>query len=852
MLIKGIIISGCSNVMGQWFYENNRTLIVSTTMFLLFTGVICVERCPEECHCLDTHIDCSRRGLTNVPFSLPSWATTLDLSENQIGGFSRLVFAHTPQLEALLLRKNRLTSIPLGIESLANLRKLDLKANNISQVTTIDISRIAKVDVVDLSRNVIRDFPHLHVDLSNNLLKTLRSDTFMMLQSLRILRLSRNKIETIEKSAFQGLFALRLLDLSRNRLSVLHAMTFSSLTSLQNLSLARNMLGTLEDGTFWGLEQLQRLNVAENQLKAVTGGWLYGMHSLLALDLSSNNVAWIDSSAWSLCSTLQWLDLSSNRLRTLPSLLFKKLSRLEYLSLADNQIDTIHRNAMRDLDKLNYLDLSGNGLAMCVEDESVLANTSLPTLQTLKFASNRVRTIPARAFENFPALQNLDLTDNPIASVQNGAFESLHLKRLFINTSSLVCDCELKWFSRWLFLSKLDRKTVIMLCSYPIALRGVDVAVIDDTNLTCVDDSPRPRLLNHPNALVKALLGNNVKLNCTGYGAAPLDIKWKVIRDGRFRLLSHDATTIFFTIIHWPQIVSTVTGLAMEYLFSELQLSDIDFSDQAEYQCIVRNHYGSAYSLKVKLMVLQKPRIDYSPSNVSIVRGGSARLRCAAQGVPAPIIKWVKDGGDSFPAAVERRLHVKANDDNLYVVNVSLADTGIYTCRVSNEAGHVESSAHVLVYVQWLRDGRLIDSNTAPSRLAFKAGNQLLVLSEARASDSGVYGCEFKVGNEVLSRVSSTLVVEIGSEEDWNKRREDIDKISVDKSLQYSVAICAVALVTLAVGVCFVILLMGKRKESRQYSSVKSDSATTTIEKQPTSERDSGVLTETTQVYLVV
>lgn len=61
-----------------------------------------------------------------------------------------------------------------------------------------------------------------------------------------------------------------------------------------------------------------------------------------------------------------------------------------------------------------------------------------------------------------------------------------------------------------------------------------------------VDDSPRPRLLNHPNALVKALLGNNVKLNCTGYGAAPLEIKWKVIRDGRFRLLSQDATTIFF------------------------------------------------------------------------------------------------------------------------------------------------------------------------------------------------------------------------------------------------------------------------------------------------------------------
>ncbi|VDN23137.1 unnamed protein product, partial [Gongylonema pulchrum] len=776
--------------MGQW------VTYATATVILWCTGVQCLQRCPEECHCLDTHVDCSRRGLTDIPSVLPSWATTLelqgnyiekisptafnglssllslDLSENQFVGLSRLVFLHTPRLETLLLRRNRLTSVPLGIESVGDLHKLDLKANNISQITNIDVSRLARIDVVDLSRNVIRDFPRSHLlkaanskitklDLSNNLLSTVRSDTFIGLQSLRTLRLSRNKIETLEKGAFRGLFALRFLDLSRNRLSTLHALTFSPLTMLQNLSLARNLIGTLEDGAFWGLEQLQRLNVAENQLKAVTGGWLYGMHSLTALDLSANSVAWIDSSAWSLSSALTWLDLSSNRLRTLPSLLFKKLSRLEYLSLADNQIDTIHRNSMQGLDNLNYLDLSGNGLAMCVEDESALVNTSLPKLQTLRFASNRVRTIPARAFENFPSLQILDLTDNPIASVQNGAFESLHLRRLFINTSSLVCDCELKWYSRWLFSSHLDRRTVAMLCSHPAPLRGIDVAVIDSANLTCVDDSPRPRLLSHPDALVKVLLGNVVGLNCTGYGAAPLDIKWKVIRDGRFRLLTHDATTSL-NFSRSPITNSSVTGLAMEHLFSELQLRDIDFSDQAEYQCIVRNHYGSAYSLRTKLVVLQKPRIDSSPSNISIVRGGSARLRCAAQGVPAPIIKWMKDGGDSFPAAIERRLQVKANDDNLYVVNVSLADTGIYTCRVSNEAGHVESSAHILVYdnkfwpqledrkvhsgatvifncsvneqfhvsVQWLRDGRLIDPDTAPSRFAFKAGNQLLVLSE--------------------------------------------------------------------------------------------------------------------------
>ncbi|VDN04707.1 unnamed protein product [Thelazia callipaeda] len=913
--------------MGQWFHAINRTRIAFLTMLLLSTGIICLERCPVECYCLDTHVDCSHRSLIEIPSLIPSWVTTLelqgnyiekisptafigldnlislDLSENRIGGFSRLVLTHTPQLETLhlhffsLLRKNRLTSIPLGIESLTNLRRIDLKANNISQITTIDVSRIVTIDIVDLGRNTIRDFPRLHVlsssaskvsklDLSNNIISTLRSDTFVALRSLRVLRLSRNKIENIEKDAFQGLFALRFLDLSRNRISILHALTFSSLTSLQNLSLARNLMGTLEDGAFWGLDQLQRLNVAENQLKTVNSGWLYGMRSLTALyplyfmclnDLSANDIAWIDSSAWSLCSSLRWLDLSSNRLRALPSLLFKKLSRLEYLSLANNQIDTIHRNAMRDLDRLNYLDLSGNGLAMCVEDESVLANTSLPRLQTLKFASNRVRTIPARAFENFPSLQVLDLTDNPISSIQTGAFESLHLKRLFINTSFLVCDCEVRWFSHWLLLSKLDRKTVKMSCSYPTLLHGTDIALIDDANLTCVDDSPRPRLLNHPDPLIKVLLGNDVKLNCTGYGAAPLDIKWKVIRDGRFRLLSHDAmTNLFYN--RSSVINSTVTGLTMEYLFSELQLSNSDFSDQAEYQCIVRNHYGSAHSLKVKLMVLQKPQIDYSPSNISIVQGGIARLKCVAQGVPTPDVKWIKDDGSSFPAALERRLHVKANDDNLYLVNVSSVDTGIYTCHVSNEAGHVESSAHVFVYdnklwpqledrkvrtgatvifncsvkgnfnvsVQWLLNSRVIDPTTAPSRLTFKGANQLLVLSQARASDSGVYACEFKVGNEVLSRVSSTLVVENGDGENWNKKREDNDS-EVDRTLQYSIAACFVTLFILTTGLCCMIYAM---KQKERYSSVKSDSATTIAERS-TIEREQSVLAERVQVCLV-
>lgn len=43
-------------------------------------------------------------------------------------------------------------------------------------------------------------------------------------------------------------------------------------------------------------------------------------------------------------------------------------------------------------------------------------------------------------------------------------------------------------------------------------------------------------------------------------------------------------------------------------------------------------------------------------------------------GIPAPVIKWSKDGGATFPAAVQHRLFVRPNDDHLYVVNVTVED----------------------------------------------------------------------------------------------------------------------------------------------------------------------------------
>ncbi|VDN55885.1 unnamed protein product [Dracunculus medinensis] len=505
-----------------------------------------------------------------------------------------------------------------------------------------------------------------------------------------------------------------------------------------------------------------------------------------------------------------------------------------------------------------FSDLSDNGLAVCVEDGSIFGNTSLPSIHTLKFASNRIRTVPSRAFENFPDLQSLDLTDNPIASIQEGAFESVHLKNLYINTSSLVCDCELRWFPKWLSSSGLDRSTISTVCLHPTFLQGIDITMVDVSNLTCVDNSPRVRLVKHPVPSTKALLGSIVQLHCMGYGASPLEITWKVIKSGVHRILIHDPTTDFYfnrsnsiNVLKSFNRISGSNGISLEYLSSEMKLSDITFTDEAEYQCVVRNHFGSAYSLKSKIIVYQLPEFLVSPSNVSIIKGGSAKLKCSAHGVPPPVVKWRKDGGEFFPAAVERRLHVKSNEDTLYVINVSLADAGLYTCHVSNEAGNIEKSAYIFVFedfrpqledrrvvsgmtvfftcltneqpqvrVEWLHNGKRIDPLTAPSHMTFKADNQILVINEAHTSDSGSYGCEYKVGPDVLKTANAKLIVDVSSD-DWNKCRGAVEVVAVKPNLYIIIAICTSFFFVVFSPIICIFLRSRKQKNMHRYSSVE-------------------------------
>ncbi|KJH52111.1 leucine Rich repeat-containing domain protein [Dictyocaulus viviparus] len=768
--------------------------MIAKVILVLISVFSIVHQCPTVCQCHSNgRVDCSGRGLGSVPADIPTSTTSLDLRGNLIDELSGTSFIgledHLVQID---LSKNNLRNI--DSQTFENLKKLrTLRFNLISSLSVDDVIVLSKCRSVDLSRNFIKEWPKIdekfnnqtpiieRLDLTSNLLSSLHTGIFSDLFTLQSLRLSRNKIEFIESHAFHRIDSMSSIDLSRNLIRSISSLAFHNLRTLTNLSLSRNEISRFDDGVFFGCDSLKRLNLSRNHIRTISDEWLFGLNNLHQLDLSYNQIASVDANAWKQCSNLRWLSLHHNQIQFLPSGAFRLLTQLEFLGLSGNSIESFHKTAMTGLDQLNELDLSSNSLAVCLEDNAMLYNTSMPFLKSLKFRNNQLRVIPSR----------------------------------FLDTSSLLCDCHLAWFPSWFVASKLSRRNVYTRCAHPTPLSGIDVFAIDADNLTCVDDSPRARILEHPATSVSTLVGEQARFSCSGYGLAPIHVEWRVVENGRPRTLVPDATTIM-NVNHSVVVNGTING--HELVDAELLLLDVSTSDRAEYQCVVRNQFAAEHSVRSVLKIFQVPVFSHEPDDMSLLVGQNAKIMCAATGIPPPVIKWSKDGGAAFPAAIEHRLFVRPNDDHLYVVNVTKEDQeeitcfavyyldnsknaskydnslkhqeGVYTCHAVNEAGSIQASATLRIFentlnvtmkdtMLYVNETLLLDCyadlshpsqrmewtfNSQPvlvdgERVSLKAHGQILAIKKIQISDSGEYACELWAGNDQLARQSAIIMI---------------------------------------------------------------------------------------------
>uniref|UniRef100_A0A7N8XL62 Leucine rich repeats and immunoglobulin like domains 3 n=1 Tax=Mastacembelus armatus TaxID=205130 RepID=A0A7N8XL62_9TELE len=676
---------------------------------------------------------------------------------------------------------NRITRISVGqLRPFLALETLDLSNNNL----------------VDIKANSFPALPLKNLFLNNNRISSLETGCFTNLSStLQVLRLNRNRLSTIPAKIFQ-LPNLQHLELSRNRVRRVEGLTFHGLHALRSLKMQRNSLSRLMDGAFWGLSNMEVLQLDYNNLTEVSKGWLYGLLTLQQLHLSHNTISRIQPDAWEFCQKLSELNLSSNHLSRLEESSFVGLSLLDELHIGNNRVSFIADGAFRGLSNLQMLDLQNNEISWTIEDMNG-PFSALDKLKKLFLQGNQIRSVTKKSFSGLDALSLNFMNYLRVKSQKPTVKRFWYLPPYrCLNTSSLLCDCQLKWLPVWV-AEQTFQSCVNAICAHPQMLKGRSVFAISQEEFVC-DDFPKPQITVQPETQ-SALKGANVTFICSAASSSdsPMTFAWK--KDNE---VLNDAE------IHNQAHLRVQGGAGGETEVTEytttLQLRNVEFSNEGKYQCVISNHFGSSYSTKARLTVNMLPSFVKMPMDLSIRAGATARLECAAEGHPTPQIAWQKDGGTDFPAARERRMHVMPEDDVFFIVDVKTEDIGVYSCTAQNTAGAISANATLTVletpsFLRPLVDRTVAKGETAvlqciaggspPPRLNwtkddsplivterhfFAAANQLLIIVDAAEADAGKYTCE----------MSNTLGTERG-----NIRLAVISNPNCDPGMQGSIGV---------------------------------------------------------------
>ncbi|XP_042326411.1 follistatin-related protein 5 isoform X3 [Sceloporus undulatus] len=125
-----------------------------------------------------------------------------------------------------------------------------------------------------------------------------------------------------------------------------------------------------------------------------------------------------------------------------------------------------------------------------------------------------------------------------------------------------------------------------------------------------------------------------------------------------------------------------------------LYITKITTTHMGNYSCYA-DGYDKLYQIHI-LQVNVPPVIRVFPESQAREPGVTASLRCHAEGIPSPVLGWLKNGMDITPK-LSKQLTLQANGSEVHISNVRYEDTGAYTCIAKNEAGVDEDISSLFV-----------------------------------------------------------------------------------------------------------------------------------------------------------
>ncbi|XP_012142464.1 G-protein coupled receptor rickets isoform X2 [Megachile rotundata] len=336
-------------------------------------------------------LTCRGAGFLSIlePFdvtALPSTVnlTKLDLTSNNITDIPVRAFHRIPNLEVLLLRRNRLHTIADdAFANLTSLRVLELDDNYLTKIPTA-IVKLSGLE--DLS-------------LSNNRIETLEEHVFQRIANLRSLDLRGNPIKEIHGNTFQNLRKLRKLILS-NLKELRIFPNLNGTRSLEVLRLDRAQVTEVPKDLCEQCPKLKSLDMKSNYLTELPN--LRNCSELRVLDLATNMISSLLDEPFKGLNMLHDLLLSNNKLQVIPSDAFTGLSRLQVLDLESNYIEYIHPDVFKETIHLEDLNL-GNNIFPALPTKGLSGLLHLKT-----FNNPALREFPAP--ERFPRVQTMVLS----------------------------------------------------------------------------------------------------------------------------------------------------------------------------------------------------------------------------------------------------------------------------------------------------------------------------------------------------------------------------------------------------------------------------------------------------------
>ncbi|KAL3197331.1 hypothetical protein MRX96_044947 [Rhipicephalus microplus] len=378
-----VLSSAVAGAMAQWFHRAcpSRTLI------------------GPSCQCAD-----KTKGLDVI-------CERVERADRLRESLAAVADAQHPVLY-LKIKEVRLERFPPGLLDGLEISHLLVHHSNVSEIHLDAFRSVGdRLESLDLSQNALEEVP---------------TDSLQALRSLVSLNLSYNRMRSVGAWAFRGLVGvggnLTVINLGGNFLSQVPSESLQGVAVLQQLLLHENRIDELLPDRF-PLEgrALDILNLADNRIQMLPEAAFARLGSLVSLELERNGLVDIHPDAFlGVHATMEWLKLGYNYLPEVPS------------------------EALQNLTALRELDLRGNNISAIASDAFAGFGASLKFLYLQK---NRVQYIEAGAFDEMNSLEWLYLHSNEIVTLTHDVFKPLlgTLSILDVHDNPFHCDCELSW-----------------------------------------------------------------------------------------------------------------------------------------------------------------------------------------------------------------------------------------------------------------------------------------------------------------------------------------------------------------------------------------------------------------------